>query len=199
VTLRRLPALLVAALIAAAVGGCSSPADRDPWTPPPGPAVSPDPADAAQVRQASVRGSRLCLRNGTTDELHVLSWGDGADGGTQPFAPAQTTCISGSTRRGTVGEDDHPWEVMALIARLEQRNGRQVTIVVAKAWAFNPWIGSPWLAFQVESPAWGNAVNHTWSVKDTWTSENAALRLVGTRLPDSDDHKEYTLELLPAG
>ncbi|GEM_PF-2682846 len=191
----------LAALLLAACGGTAAPttapASADPVTSPGAPAAesaAPDPSPAASpavAREALGRGSRVCVSNETSEVLTVWSVNSRGYDMEGALFPERMGCQWGNFQRD-------PFQIIDSVFGSQYYEVRGTVGVhpsgpfLAEFWAFNPWVGSPWL--RVDSRG-GEFTDHTWSVGDRWTITAHGYTLSTERIDDSSDYKEWVIHV----
>lgn len=143
------------------------------------------------AREALGRGSRVCVSNETEQVLSVWSVNSRGYDMQGALVPGRKGCQWGNFQRD-------PFQIIDSVFGSQYYEVRGTVGVhpsgpfLAEFWAFNPWVGSPWL--RVDSRG-GEFTDHTWSVGDRWTITAHGYTLSTERIDDSSDYKEWVIHV----
>lgn len=172
------------------------------------PAASPSPVAAAGVadvrsplpvveRQASVRGSRVCIVNETEAPIDALLTKNLRErvavtvDGRATIQPSGRWCVQGYNDCSMYYRFDRSWNDQDVCGIVTLPEGGPVVVFTA----YNQWVFLPNFAFD---DGVGGRVSMGWNEGESASSVSGGYRFTGTRHGDTDDYKEFTLAIAPA-
>lgn len=158
------------------------------------PAVRPSPSAAAEppvARRALGRGSRVCVRNRTTGSLWVDRINSNGPFNLGLIAPGGSGCQAGTY-------DRDPFQVIGSVFGSQYYEARGYVTAgrggpkLAEFWAFNPWIGYPWLRADDRN---GSFIDRRWSVGERAAYTSNGYTVTVERVADSGDWIEWVITI----
>lgn len=172
------------------------------------PAASPSPVAAAGVadttspapaveRQASLRGSRVCIVNETLTPIDALFTRNLKErvaetvDGRATIQPSARWCVQGYNDCSKFYSFDRSWKDQDVCGIVTLPDGGPVVVFTA----YNQAIVLPNFTFD---DGVGGRVSMGWNEGESASFVSGGYRFTGTRHGDTDDYKEFTLAIAPA-
>lgn len=162
------------------------------------PTVLPSPASAASpgtgpevARGALGRGSRVCVRNRTNGSLWVDKINSNGPFNLGLIAPGGSGCQAGTY-------DRDPFQIIGSVFGSQYYEARGYVTAgrggpkLAEFWAFNPWIGYPWLRADDRN---GSFIDRRWSVGERAAYGSNGYTVTVERVADSWDWIEWVITI----
>lgn len=161
-------------------------------------AVRPSPSAAASLaaepavaRRALGRGSRICVSNRTNGSLWVDRINSNGPFNLGLIAPGGSGCQAGTY-------DRDPFQIIGSVFGSQYYEARGYVTAgrggpkLAEFWAFNPWIGYPWLRADDRN---GSFIDRRWSVGERAAYATNGYTVTVERVADSGDWIEWVITI----